>query len=80
MFIFLKVKSILRRLLTLKIIEVIVTLLTLRYVIEASKIVKIIFFTLIPELDFQIFFHIFPLSKALHIYKRLIPTIYTQRV
>ena len=34
-----------------KIIEVVLTLMTSRYVIQPSKIVKINFFKLIPELD-----------------------------
>ena len=34
-----------------KIIEVVLTLMMSRYVIQLSKIVKINFFTLIPELD-----------------------------
>ena len=34
-----------------KIIEVVLTLVTSRYVIQPSKIVKINFFKLIPELD-----------------------------
>ena len=60
------------------------TLMTSCYVIQSSKIVKINFFTLIPELDFQYSVIFFVIIKpkyvlALQIYKRLIPTIYTQK-
>ena len=58
--------------------------MTLRYVIQPSKIFKINFFKLIPELDIHYSIKSFFIIKhnivlALQIYKRFIPTIYTQK-
>ena len=46
-----------------KIIEVVFTLMTSRYVIQPSKIVNINFFTLIPELDIHYSIKLFSLSN-----------------
>ena len=68
-----------------KIIEVVLTLMMSRYVIQSSKIVKINFFHIDSWAGYSLFYQIFSIIKpkivlALQIYIRLIPTIYTKKV